>query len=71
MFARSKSQVLKAINHPSISLDYITGHYYWSFVYDNGTIYETSSVYTPRLSDMTVDQWVEEARSLIEKSESN
>jgi hypothetical protein len=60
-YARTKQQILKAAGNPAhVTLERVTGDGYWIFIYDDvdGNIYETVSVYTMRLSDMTVDQWV-------------
>jgi len=62
--------VLKAINHPLVTLHRVVGQGYWYFCYDDqDKVYETQSVYTPRLSDMTVDQWTAYAYDLIKECE--
>lgn len=60
-YARSAKQVLAAAGNPAhVTLERVTGDGYWLFIYDDAAagIYETLSVYTMRLNDMTVDQWV-------------
>lgn len=57
MQARSTTQILKIIDCKNLELVKAKG--YWYFKYDDGDSYETESVYTVRLSDMTVLQWVE------------
>lgn len=69
-YATSSKQILKAINHPLVSLTRVPGDGYWYFTYDDGDkLYETESVYTVRLNDMTVDQWAAYARDLIKRVE--
>lgn len=44
---------------------------YWVFQYDDPAlkIYDTSSIMTPRLSDMTLEQWVTEGKGFVEHME--
>lgn len=42
---------------------------YWYFVYDNGTVFRTHSVYVYRLNQLSLDQWVLEGRELILRAE--
>lgn len=59
--AKSAKQVLKAAGNPEhISLERVTGDGYWIFIYDDAAsnIYETVSVYTMRLNDLMVEQWL-------------
>lgn len=58
-------QILKKINCPYLEL--VKGDGYWYFVYDEPAreVYETRSVYTMYLNDMTLEQWVEEGKALV------
>lgn len=71
--AVSVKQILKAINNPYLNLYRVTGEGYWYFAFDketpNGLIYETESVFTVRLNDLTVDQWKGYADDLIKRCE--
>lgn len=49
--------ILKTIGNPSLAL--YRGEGYWYFIYDNGTLHESYSVYTMRLSDSPAERWVE------------
>lgn len=71
MKARSTAQILKAIDCKHLQLVRVAGHAYWYFMYDNAVVYETESVYTPRLSDITLEQWVEIGEDFAGKVESN
>lgn len=58
--ARSAKQILAAAGNPEhVTLERVAGHGYWIFIFDDvaAGIYETLSVYTVRLNDMTVEQW--------------
>ena len=63
--ATNTAQILKKIG--SAPLNLFRGRGYWYFVYDDVEtgIYETSSVYTMYLKDMSVEQWVEEGLQLV------
>lgn len=61
-YAKSTAEILRAIACPRLSLHRGVGHGYWYFIYDDldaGGIYDSKSVYVPRLNDMTVAQWAE------------
>lgn len=70
--AISKSEILKALgNNPALDLYYVKGHAYWVFTYDttsNGGIYETESVYVPRLNVASVEWWVSEGNNFLNNS---
>lgn len=67
------STILKAISCPHLAL--FAGPLYWVFQYDTldeaGSVgvYDTHSVYTPRLSDMDLDAWVEIGKEFAAKME--
>jgi len=69
----TRKQILKQINCKH--LDLFKGDGYWYFVYDGfgpGEVlpkYDTRSVYTMYLNDMTLAQWVEEGRALVKDCE--
>jgi hypothetical protein len=62
----STSVILKKIGNPNLALYKGTG--YWYFVYDDldaNSIYENQIVYVKYLSNMSVEQWVEEGKCLV------
>lgn len=67
--AKSSKQIIKLIGCSHLSLVRCVGEAYWYFVFDlpEHNIYETESVYTPRLNDMTVDQWVDIGKSFVDE----
>lgn len=70
-YAKSSKEILKIIGCDNLSLVYCTGEAYWYFVYDDikNNKFETESVYTPRLKDMTVEQWVAVGKDFVNKIE--
>lgn len=62
------SAILRAIGNENLAL--VRGKGYWYFVYDNGTLYETHSVMTVRLSDLPIGSWVSEGREFCRRVES-
>ncbi len=68
-YAKSTKEVLKKIGCSSLTLEH--GQGYWYFVYDDvpAKIFETESVYTVRLNDLTLDTWIEIGKSFVEKVE--
>lgn len=58
-YAKSTAEILRIVGCKHLNLYRGVGSGYWYFIYDNGVIYESESVYVPRLNDMTVAQWVE------------
>lgn len=60
------SRILRRIDCPHLSL--LKGDGYWYFVYDipSLNIFETKSVYTMRLNDLTLDMWVADGKELVE-----
>lgn len=69
MKATSTKQVLKAVGNEH--LDLVRGNGYWYFVYDDTVkgLYDTTSIYTMRLSDFTVEQWAQDGREFCAKME--
>jgi len=67
MQARSTAQILKIIGCKHLELVKVNGSGYWYFKFDDGHSYETESVYTPKLSDMTVLQWVEVGAAFVKE----
>lgn len=63
----SKAKILRIIKEPKISLERITGHGYWIFIYDApaANVYETESVYCMRLNDMSAERWAEAGLSFL------
>ena len=69
---RSKSQILKAVNHPHLDMHYASGQEggYWYFIYDDGgKIYETHSIFVMRLNWMELERWVSDAKEFIKSVE--
>lgn len=56
-YAKSSAEILRGVNCPNLNL--YRGEGYWYFIHDDGRTHESESVYTMRLNDMTVAQWVE------------
>lgn len=58
-------QVLAKIDCPHLTL--LKGGGYWYFVYDipQLNVFETKSVYTMRLNDLTLDMWVADGKELV------
>jgi len=72
IIATSAKQILSAAGNPEhVKLERVTGHGYWIFIYDDvaNNIFETLSVCTMRLNDMTVDQWTAYIPDLIKQVE--
>ena len=65
--ATNVKQIIKAIGCDKLELVRVVGHAYWYFCYYDVDIYETESVYVPRLNRMTVDQWVEIGKDFVAK----
>lgn len=64
--------ILKAVGSAKLSLYYVTGHGYWVFAYDDiagRNVYDTESVYVPRLNSMSFDRWVEQGKDFLNKME--
>ena len=59
--------VNKAVNHPNVEL--VKGAGYFYFVYDKGEAYKTRSVMVYSLNELSLDQWVDEAKDLIAEME--
>lgn len=65
MSRRTAKDILDAVGEPHLDLQ--RGQGYWYFVYDDGAeTFETHSVFTPRLSDGSLDMWIREARTFLE-----
>lgn len=47
----------------------LNGNGYWYLIYDDPeqNIFETHSVYVNRMSELTLEQWIEEGRALLAK----
>lgn len=54
--------VNKALESEGLPVTLVSGGNYWYFIYDAGDVYETRSVLTPRLSDMSLETWISEGR---------
>lgn len=59
-------KILKAIGCPILNL--YKGEGYWYFVYDDldRNVFETQSVYTVRLSNLPLEEWVREGREFVQ-----
>lgn len=62
----STKRILEKVNCPFLTL--YKGVGYWYFVYDDPklNVFETKSVYTPYLGDLTLDMWVADGKELKE-----
>lgn len=65
----STKRILDKVGCPFLSL--YKGVGYWYFVYDAPAtnVFETKSVYTPRLNDLTLDMWVADGKELKAKGD--
>jgi hypothetical protein len=62
----TRKQIIKNIGNPNLNLYAGKGYFY--FVYtDNNIIYEDHSVYTMRLHNMTMQQWINEGNYFLNK----
>lgn len=69
--AISSKAIVKKIGNANLELVRAVGHGYWYFVYSdeaNG-VYETESVYVPRLNDMALERWVQDGKNFVAKVE--
>lgn len=59
-------KILKAIGCPILNL--YKGEGYWYFVYDDldRNVFETQSVYTVRLSNLPLEEWVREGKEFVQ-----
>lgn len=70
MMRLTRKAILRAVGCPYLDLVRVpvAGGYFY-FIYDRMNTYETHSVYVFRLSDLGIDQWVEEGRAFVRKVE--
>jgi len=62
---RTITAALKKAGLPAELKFHSTRDGYQYFTLDDGDVFETHSVYVNSVSDLTVDQWVEEARGFL------
>lgn len=69
--AISSAEIVKKIGNPYVELVRAVRHGYWYFVYSDeaNDLYETESVYVPRLNDMSLDRWVSDGEAFVAKVE--
>lgn len=69
MYATRTSQVTRKLNNKYVEL--VRGDGYWYFVYSDvaRNIFDSESVYTMRLNDLTVAHWVEIGEKFISRIE--
>ncbi len=58
-------QIIKSLGNKNLSL--FRGNGYFYFAYDDGIVFETESVYTKRLNDLTLDMWIDTGKSFLSK----
>jgi len=69
MKAKSAKHVVKVIGNKHLNL--YPDKDYWYFTYDDSPrVFETHSVLVPRLSDQTLEEWVDEGRAFCRAVES-
>lgn len=63
----TRNQIIRKIGCPHLSL--FAGKDYWYFVYDNTKTgdYETHSVYTEYLHDLSLEEWIKEGKAFVAK----
>lgn len=59
-------KVRKHVRELDPSLDLLRGAGHWYFTLDRPGVFETHSVYTLRLSDLSLEQWMEEAQDFLD-----
>jgi hypothetical protein len=67
MKAINVALILRKIRCPVMAL--YKGDGYWYFVYDSNGVFETKSVMTMRLKDLTLDMWVAEGCELRDRGD--
>jgi hypothetical protein len=69
--AISTRQILKAIGSTKLELVHVARKGYWYFAYTDNRqgrmIYDTHSVYIPRLNDMPLDMWVADGKEFAQR----
>jgi hypothetical protein len=62
-----KRDILHAIGCDKLDLIRVVGHGYWYFQYDDeaAKVYETQSVYTVRLNDIKLSDWIAQGKDFI------
>ena len=68
----TSKQIIKLIGSDHLELHRAIGYSYWYFRYDHKErdLFVIESVYTSRLKDMTIDQWVQLGKDFISRMES-
>jgi hypothetical protein len=63
-----KRDILRALDCAKLDLIRVVGHGYWYFQYDDpaAKIYETQSVYTVRLNDIKLSDWIAQGRDFLD-----
>ena len=59
------NQIIKEIGCKHLSL--VKGKGYWYFIFDNNKAYKTHSVYTMRLSDLKLENWIAEGKEFVDQ----
>lgn len=67
MKAINVALILRKIACPFMRL--YKGDGYWYFVYDSNGVFETKSVMTMRLKDLTLDMWVADGGELRDRGD--
>lgn len=58
----STKTVTTKLRAEGFPVELVRGNGYLYFIFDNGSRFETYSIYTPRFNDLTEEQWLEEGR---------
>lgn len=66
MATTARTITAQARREVSPHLELVKGEGYCYWVFDNGKVFETESVMTMRISDLTTAQWLEHAQTLVD-----
>lgn len=61
----------KVFQEDNLPVELVKGEGYFYFIFDaieTHNVYETKSIYTVRLSDMTKDRWIDEGRTFAQET---
>ena len=64
-FTVKKNTILKLIGDPNLTLTQHPGFFTWT--YDDGTIFRQSNTYVDRLSHLTISEWVEGGQKFLKQ----
>ena len=66
---RTVTAALRKAGYPYVEL--VSGKDYLYFVWDDGKNFETESVYVPRFSELTLEQWMDAGTAFAKQCQAN